>query len=75
MMAKPQSVHNSHSKCGKICALHRALHRVLEFDGFRSIDPESTLHDGHVDSLDGLSERDFVDFALIGEKCQIEAPS
>ena len=75
MMAKPQSVHNSHSKCGKICALHRALHRVLEFDGFCSIDPKSTLRERHVHGLHALSESDFLHFALIGEKCQIEAPS
>ena len=36
MMAKLESVHNSRSKFGRSCALHRALHRGVDFDGFRS---------------------------------------
>ena len=74
-MAQLESVYNFTSKSNRICALHRALHRALDLDGFRSLDAKSKQHERHVDGLRRCSEIDFDAFDLIPEKWCIEAAS
>ena len=72
-MAQLESGYNFTSKSCSILSLHRALHRGLDFDGFRSIDAKSKQHERYVDGVDGPGESVFVHFALIGEKWSFES--
>ena len=74
-MAKLESADNFTSKSSKICALHRALHHDLDFDGFAAIDGKSKQHERSVRTLDRRSESDFDDFGLIPEKQCIKTTS
>ena len=72
-MAKLESVHNFTSKSGRICCLHRALHRGLDFDVFRSIDVKSKQIERHVDAVDAYTESDLLDSTWFAQNQCIEA--
>ena len=72
-MAKLESVHNFTSKSCRILPLHRALHRGLDFDGFRSIDVESKQNKRHVDGVAVSSESDLVESSWFAQNQCIKA--
>ena len=72
-MAKLESSYNFTSKSGRICCLHRALHRGLDFGVFRSIDVKSKQNERHVDGVAVSSESDLVESIWFAQNQCIEA--